>query len=410
MPPSPFSRGEHDQGLGRFEQALSQLRMQTGQRHGYFFGLAGLIYPIAIWRCGDAKQKNKLPALLVQALKNNSYWSGIYRMLELFFQFQMGDLKVRTALLSSLSPYEITNGFNAEGSPRSLKIQPLLSQVFFLLLKHWTKNDHFRSVPHRGQELYHHLRENGYTWLAAELAKIFAEIEPKKATIWDSGFFTADKKGLADLFIAQPFWQLALVSLSGLGKSGKQAGAALEKPARLIWLLSFDEKHQHIFLEPREQKRQSSGVWSKGRSVAMKRLALEQDRLDYLSEHDRRLCARIKAYRDSGWYHNNVTYAFSEEMPTALIGHPLLFAAQSPEVPLSAQDHVLQTLTDISGLLTVHSDIGGSSSNAEQVAADALALHSQKRDLADSLLEGAELSGKMSADDLLALMLAEAPS
>ena len=36
-----------------------------------------------------------------------------------------------------------------------------------------------------------------------------------------------------------------------------------------------------------------------------------------------------------------------------------------------------------------------------------VALHSQKRDLADSLLEGAELSGKMSADDLLALMRAE---
>jgi SNF2 family DNA or RNA helicase len=37
-----------------------------------------------------------------------------------------------------------------------------------------------------------------------------------------------------------------------------------------------------------------------------------------------------------------------------------------------------------------------------------VALHSQKRDLADSLLEGAELSGKMSADDLLNLMRADA--
>ena len=41
------------------------------------------------------------------------------------------------------------------------------------------------------------------------------------------------------------------------------------------------------------------------------------------------------------------------------------------EVPLSAQARVLQTLTGISGLLTVHSDIGGSSSTAEQVKADA---------------------------------------
>lgn len=36
-----------------------------------------------------------------------------------------------------------------------------------------------------------------------------------------------------------------------------------------------------------------------------------------------------------------------------------------------------------------------------------VALHSHKRDLADSLLEGADISGKMSADDLLDLMRGE---
>jgi len=33
-----------------------------------------------------------------------------------------------------------------------------------------------------------------------------------------------------------------------------------------------------------------------------------------------------------------------------------------------------------------------------------VALHSHKRDLADSLLDGADVSGRMSADDLLSLM------
>ena len=36
-----------------------------------------------------------------------------------------------------------------------------------------------------------------------------------------------------------------------------------------------------------------------------------------------------------------------------------------------------------------------------------VALHSHKRDLADSLLDGADISGKMSADDLLDLMKGE---
>ena len=34
-------------------------------------------------------------------------------------------------------------------------------------------------------------------------------------------------------------------------------------------------------------------------------------------------------------------------------------------------------------------------------------LHSHKRDLADSLLEGSDLSGKMSANEMLALLQAE---
>jgi SNF2 family DNA or RNA helicase len=36
-----------------------------------------------------------------------------------------------------------------------------------------------------------------------------------------------------------------------------------------------------------------------------------------------------------------------------------------------------------------------------------VALHGQKRDLADSLLDGTDISGKMSADDLLGLMLSD---
>jgi hypothetical protein len=39
-------------------------------------------------------------------------------------------------------------------------------------------------------------------------------------------------------------------------------------------------------------------------------------------------------------------------------------------VPRAAQDRMLQTMTDVFGLLRVHSDIGGSSSTAEQIEVD----------------------------------------
>ncbi len=172
--------------------------------------------------------------------------------------------------------------------------------------------------------------------------------------------------------------------------------------------------------------------------MALKRLAQETDQFDYLSEQDLKLCAHIKEYRDSGWYGGSTFFDFDSGMPQALVGHPFLFWADTPdarvevlkgdaelrvkkldggkikitlepqpgyeqkfhvgketptrlrvvefspehhkihgvlgpnglEAPASAQERVLHALTAISGVLTVHSDIGGSSANAEQVTAD----------------------------------------
>jgi len=434
-----FLAGDHGRALILFDQALARMRKKTRLRGGYFYGLAGIFYPLAIWKSDDHKQRDKLITLLSQAMKQHTYWVDVYRILEMFFLFLQGSLPKRDQLLASEFPYEIGDGLTPDGMPQSLHARPLLVQVILLLVKYWVKADQYRTVPVQSRKLYDHLKAGGYHWPAAELAKIFSAIEPKKAILWDSSFLTSGRRGMADLFVTQPYWQLALSSLSSLAKTGKKGDAPAEKSTRLVWLLRFDEPHQRLYIDPREQKQQAGGGWSKGRAVAMKRLALEADRLDYLSDHDLKLCTRIKEYREGGWYGGGTTYEFSPDMPLTLIGHPRLFWADAPEVrvevvkgevelrvtnkgkdnkinislapppsvehkfqigkeaptrlkiieftaehrelfsilgqkglevPLAAKDRVLQTLTDMSGLLTVHSDIGGSSSTAEQVVAD----------------------------------------
>ncbi len=434
-----FLSGDHGRALILFDQALSRLRKKTRLRGDYFYGLAGIFYPLAIWKSQDHKQRNKLTSLLNQAMKHHTYWVEVYRLLEQFFLFLQGNLPMRDKLLVGNFPYEISDGLTPDGTPQSLRARPLLLQVILLLVKYWVKADQYRTVPIQSRKLYDHLKTGGYHWPAAELAKIFSAIEPKKAILWDSSFLTSGRRGLADLFVTQPYWQLALNSLSNLAKTGKKGDAPAEKSTRLIWFLRFEETRQSLHIEPREQKQLASGLWSKGRAVAMKRLIHELDRFDYLSDHDLKLCTRIKEYRDGGWYGGGTTYDFTPDMPLSLIGHPRLFWADAPEVrvevvkgevelrvtnkgkdnkinislapppapeqkfqiskeaptrlkiieftaehrelysilgkkgldaPLSAQDRVLQTLTDMSGLLTVHSDIGGSSSTAEQVVAD----------------------------------------
>lgn len=436
-----FLRGDYALAVSGFEAALTRLRKLSGQRNAYFYGLAGVFYPLAILKNNDAKQRAKLGTLINQAAKADNYWLGIYQQLALFQRFLQGDLSLREQLLTTDLTYKIGTGYRDSGSPDTLLTAPLLLHVFLTLIKFWVKADQFNHVTPLSQKLYRHLLDNGYRWPAAELAKIFKSIEPPRAMQWDCGFFDS-RPALADLFASRPDWDLALDALLNLPKLERKADAVVQtdKPTRLVWLLSYDEASHQLDIEPREQKQQAKGGWSKGRAIALKRLAQETNSFDYFTEQDFKLCSHIKEYRDSGWYGSGTVFEFDNSMPQALVGHPLLFWADSVEVrvevfkgeaelrvrkldgsdkikislepvpgyeqkfyvsketptrlkvleftadhhkiygvlgpkglevPLSAQERVLQTLTSISGLLTVHSDIGGSSSSAEQVQADA---------------------------------------
>ncbi|MCK9604884.1 MAG: DEAD/DEAH box helicase [Methylomonas sp.] len=437
-----FLHGDYTSAVKRYESALSQLRKLSGQRSVYFYGLAGIFYPLAILKSNDGKLRNKVTTLLNQAIKSGGYWSGVYQYLLMFQQYLQGDLQVRDQLLYIPATYRVSSGFRESGTPETVVHMPILQPMLLQLIKFWVKADFTNKVEAVDQQLYSHLIANGYVWPAAELAKIFSSLEQAKSPQWDTGFFTEGRAALADLFVSRADWEVALDALLNLPVGDKKSEAATqaEKPTRLVWLLSYDEHDKHIDIEPREQKQQAKGGWSKGRAVALKRLAHERQNFDYLSEQDHKICAHIKEYRDTGWYGSGISFEFDNSTPQALIGHPLLFWADAHEVrvdvvkgeaelrvkklpktdkikislepaplheqkfhisketptrlrvvefgvdhhkvygvlgpkglevPASAQEKVLRTLTSISGLLTVHSDIGGSSSTAEQVDADA---------------------------------------
>ena len=436
-----FLQGDHAQALRLYDSALLILRKLTGQRNVYFCGLAGIFYPLAIMKAGDAKQRGKLNSLLTQAIKTNSYWSGIYQYLTGFQQFQQGDLSVRDELLrrSTATDYRVSGGFRESGTPETVLHAPAILPVMQLLIRFWVKADFANKIEPVDQQLYTHLMQHGYRWPAAELAKIFSSLQHAKSNQWDSRFFDEGHNALADLFVSRADWEVALDALLNLpvGDKKPETQTLVEKPTRLAWLLSLTADNR-LNLEPREQKQQAKGGWSKGRAVALKRLAHELASFDYLTDADVKLCSHIKEYRDSGWYGASTYFQLDNSFHQALIGHLCLFWADAPEVkvevakgepelrvkkqngdkikitlepapafeqkfhvaketptrlrvleftpdhhkifnvlgakglevPASAQERVLKTLTSISGLLTVHSDIGGSSSTAEQVSAD----------------------------------------
>ncbi|MFM8340762.1 MAG: ATP-dependent helicase, partial [Methylomonas sp.] len=299
-----FLKGDSQTAVGQFEKALAGLRKQSGSRTSYFEGISGVFYPLALLKINDRSQQSKLSTLLNQAYKGNGDWVAIFSKLQQFQAYLQGDLQQRTHLLRDDSDYVISSGFKLSGVPNTLRVAPLMLQVLSMLIKFWVKTENVNQVLPLSQKLYTHLRDNGFVWPAAELAKIFIAIEPRKALQWDASFFNQGKQALADLFVSRADWELALDALSNLPKQDKKTDATVvsERPTRLVWWLSYNDYSHTLTIEPREQKQQAKGKWTKGRLVALKRLHSERDQFDYLSEQDHKLCDQIKEFRDHSWY------------------------------------------------------------------------------------------------------------
>ena len=100
--------------------------------------------------------------------------------------------------------------------------------------------------------------------------------------------------------------------------------AVADYQRRLVWDFYSDE-YDDISVTPREQRTNKNGTWSRGRSVALKRLLEKMGAMDFLLEQDRAAAAKVK-HESYGWRGHKRFY-----LPLAglyeLAGHPYVFHA-----------------------------------------------------------------------------------
>ena len=129
-----------------------------------------------------------------------------------------------------------------------------------------------------------------------------------------------------DLVATKAPWERALESLEAmLSPAQGVAPAPAARTKRLVWLVDPDNRD----IRPLEQSLQARG-WTAGRPVALKRLREGHPALDYLDDSDRRACRLI--HRAAGvWYNQEQFECRADEMLPALVGHPRVFDARSPD-------------------------------------------------------------------------------
>ncbi|HEV7814896.1 MAG TPA: DEAD/DEAH box helicase, partial [Janthinobacterium sp.] len=209
---------------------------------------------------------------------------------------------------------------------------PLQAQMFQGLLYYWLALPQLAGRKRELLDLAGRADAAGFYFISAQAAGLLGQLgDPEQERYART---LRERYGFADLsawFERQEAWQrqlTALINLQGPAAAADNSGGA--GVSRLVWMLHFDPRSAAIELEPREQKRDARGIWSKGRAMGLKRLSEEAPSIAFLTAQDVRVAAAITPQRL--YYSSALQYAFKiDKAIAALAGHPLVYWQEAPD-------------------------------------------------------------------------------
>lgn len=424
-----FLLGDNQQAIADYTAGLKAIKKATGKRQVYFSTMGGLFFILALLKDGSRDSLQEALDYTSLLARQSDHWlRSIYAQLKILLQVQLGDIAQKEFIISNriLFPEEHNS----------------LETLFFALCHYWVDADRAKKhLPRLLEEFYQQAVASGYHWLAMESAELLSRLKPHSSYETQAEILREDIgiDSIVDLMQPQEPWEMCLNALSNLQKE-PPAPVKAQTELRLAWFITFYPSK--CVLQPREQKVNAKGEWSKGRPIAIKRLNGNLGELDYLTSHDLRVCGCIETFTNYDYgYRGKVEYTFSAKAISALIGHPLVFWEDAPttrveivkgepelivkkgkqgrlslefspkleasqnilavketptrikvieisaehrriaeiigkenrlNVPATAEKQVLSAINAVSGIVTVHSDIGGGLEGAEEVPAQTI--------------------------------------
>ena len=303
-------RDDPNAAIAGFELALKTLRRETGKRKALFSGMGGHLYVLALMRSADARHLKSADAYLDIAVRGQpSHDTAVYQQLSMLRAIRGGTVDA-----------DVLPSRNWETA-----LQPVLMRA---LLHYWLALPQVRERRELLEQTLELSELAGFDLISAQLAGVlgrlgFVHHEQRANTL-------RQRHRLADFtlwFEREEPWQRQLNALINLQPAVNTD--VVVKESRLVWLLKFDPAYGMQEIEPREQKRDAQGGWSRGRALGLKRLAEDGAELDFLTAQDLAAATTISAHRYYGSSGSRYEFARDKTI-AALIGHPLLFWMDSP--------------------------------------------------------------------------------
>ncbi len=315
-----FIKGNNDRALAHFDDCITVIRRKTKKRVLHINGPAGMFHLLALLKSGAPDNFKQALERIKSAGKSRNQSTFDYAMCQMAPLFKDG-----------LSDNDLLETL------KYTKSEPLLA--FIMMLAHWwLEREEAASHLPLLLKLRDRTESGGYRWLTAELSGLLSaqgQSPAKNRKNADELHARCGSVSCVDIVKEVPLWEKTLKALIDIGRGGGES-AENHSDQRLVWLVSHGEEGNVLDFTPRLQKKTKKGEWTKGRAVAMKTLANDNDTMAGLTDQDRRVCSAITEsyYNNSyGYYGRSVEYDFddSKALP-ALCGHPLLFLEENPGV------------------------------------------------------------------------------
>ncbi len=324
-------RGEFGAGVEMVEALIKELKARSGKRKIFVPEMTGLMYTVALLAKNDAASLKRAKEQIDDGAKQQ----------HAFTYYLLQPLVNHLAL-----------GVPLKNVPHPVRAGRDVDALFEALAEYWQDTPKDKQISNKLLQMRTICLQMGYQWVAAEL-DVLLQTQYGETPALPNWHTEHQLTPLMQALHREETWQRALSALSQL-KSGPSAPVASGSESRVAWLLELHR--DHVQIDPREQKLSAKGVWSKGRAVALKRLAQEQDSLPGLSEQDKRLASCVRKSYDS--YYGGSEYELpGEKALPFLIGHPAVYWSDAPDIRIDiVKGEVALQLKEKDGLISLKLD------------------------------------------------------
>jgi superfamily II DNA or RNA helicase len=307
-----FLTGDNAGALAGFRDALKLLRKSQGRRKVALEAEAGLFHMLALVRANDPALHTELRGLIDAATMEVTPFCLAHRSVSALLELIKGRHDHARQMVQLL--LEKPSGSLAAGAIVALAA---------LFIDAALIRD---SGAHHEAE-YNRLAKSMPLW-----ARIRAEILSRTAgdgVLWRERAAALGGETLiafTEIIALKQPWERAFDTLTAFlspVETKRPADKAPAKTKRLAWLVDLASSNVLVV----EQSAKGGG-WTSGRPLALKRLHQRDARLDYLTEHDQRMCRCVR--KEQGWYGDGRFYFDGYATLPNLAGHPNVYNAASP--------------------------------------------------------------------------------